>query len=96
MGIARVELLRGMLNPVNRERARREATAAAADEEARSAFVGELQAIAGRIAATGGPRTDDLSIAERMAYLLFLPLSEAERRDHEAAVDDFFRSLSEV
>jgi hypothetical protein len=80
-------LLDGLLATLERERQRR------TDKDWQQ-LLGKMQDMAERLAATahlGPPRTDDLSIAEHMAIALYLPVSDAERRQHEAVVDTWFR-----
>ena len=62
------------------------------------AFEAELQAMAERLAATGGPLPrEDASIAERLAVLMFLPqhLSAAELEAETAALDAWFEDYRE-
>jgi hypothetical protein len=71
------------------EAARRKLTAAAA----REAFEAELQAVAERLAATGGPLPrEEASMAERLAVLTYLPqyLTAAEIEGEAAAIDAWF------
>jgi hypothetical protein len=89
--MASPDALKTLIEALEEEQERRRKALYGGHDDPRQWLLEELQQIAGRFAATGGPPKNDSSPMERLAALLYLPMDEAEREAETKDLNDIFR-----